>query len=71
MIARKLREDSRRIHWLAIHDGPITPQDAKAAQAAAGFMPAGYGFDGFQVDDKSDPGGEYQVAEWYCSASCD
>lgn len=47
----------------------ITPDQAKAAQTELGYMPAGYGFEGFRVE--RDAVLLRYKATWKCQASCD
>lgn len=57
------------VHFMAESSSEITPEIAKEAQTKLGYMPAGYGFDGFKV--VRDAILLRYKATWTCSASCD
>ncbi len=59
---------SGRIHWQSsISPEEIDSNDAREAQASAGYHPLGYDFLGFSCKQVE---GGYQ-ATWSCAASCD
>ncbi len=58
-----------KVHFMAEHHEPITPEQAMEAQFGLGYNPTGYGFDGFKVT--RDPILLRYKATWYCQASSD
>jgi hypothetical protein len=57
------------IYFSAESSSEITPEQAKEAQARLGYIPAGYGFEGFKVE--KDMILLRYKATWKCQASCD